>query len=293
MWVFFFFQAEDGIRDHCVTGVQTCTLPIYSVNMPTNSVTPPTSNVTTPTISDSSSNPLQEITTPTVRVWPAADTTSPGRVPCKLLAKQDSNDNVELGDDAMALRHIEELRRRGFISWPHHSLDTDSYADDSCDTLSDISQHSHNDTFSLNRQSFSDEQPASGAEAITKQSPPLSRTSTDSDLSLSLSRQTSSASGVLYERVGSGASLIRPSADSLSSLDGYFSHIHITDYDDSIETFTPALSAASANPNHASVSVHQQRQEQQQPFVSSLVIPHHHPSLYLHQNVSGGHFHLR
>src|SRR5438034_10303429 len=27
---FFFFQAEDGIRDHCVTGVQTCALPILS-----------------------------------------------------------------------------------------------------------------------------------------------------------------------------------------------------------------------------------------------------------------------
>src|SRR5260221_7551034 len=27
---FFFFQAEDGIRDHCVTGVQTCALPIQS-----------------------------------------------------------------------------------------------------------------------------------------------------------------------------------------------------------------------------------------------------------------------
>src|SRR5438034_1394827 len=27
-WMFFFFQAEDGIRDHCVTGVQTCALPI-------------------------------------------------------------------------------------------------------------------------------------------------------------------------------------------------------------------------------------------------------------------------
>src|SRR5436190_15357696 len=27
--VFFFFQAEDGIRDHCVTGVQTCALPIW------------------------------------------------------------------------------------------------------------------------------------------------------------------------------------------------------------------------------------------------------------------------
>src|SRR5215204_6705826 len=27
--VFCFFQAEDGIRDHCETGVQTCALPIW------------------------------------------------------------------------------------------------------------------------------------------------------------------------------------------------------------------------------------------------------------------------
>src|SRR5207248_3728424 len=27
---FFFFQAEDGIRDRTVTGVQTCALPIFS-----------------------------------------------------------------------------------------------------------------------------------------------------------------------------------------------------------------------------------------------------------------------
>src|SRR5438552_7080234 len=27
--VYFFFQAEDGIRDDLVTGVQTCALPIY------------------------------------------------------------------------------------------------------------------------------------------------------------------------------------------------------------------------------------------------------------------------
>src|SRR6266481_7923709 len=27
--LFFFFQAEDGIRDGTVTGVQTCALPIY------------------------------------------------------------------------------------------------------------------------------------------------------------------------------------------------------------------------------------------------------------------------
>ena len=28
---FFFFQAEDGIRDWSVTGVQTCALPIWGV----------------------------------------------------------------------------------------------------------------------------------------------------------------------------------------------------------------------------------------------------------------------
>src|SRR2546430_3782670 len=31
MFVFFFFQAEDGIRDLTVTGVQTCALPIWRV----------------------------------------------------------------------------------------------------------------------------------------------------------------------------------------------------------------------------------------------------------------------
>src|SRR5438034_5615880 len=35
----FFFQAEDGIRDHCVTGVQTCALPISSGPGATNLVT--------------------------------------------------------------------------------------------------------------------------------------------------------------------------------------------------------------------------------------------------------------
>src|SRR5260370_5777028 len=29
-WLFFFFQAEDGIRDSSVTGVQTCALPIWT-----------------------------------------------------------------------------------------------------------------------------------------------------------------------------------------------------------------------------------------------------------------------
>src|SRR6266404_1742784 len=30
MFLFFFFQAEDGIRDKLVTGVQTCALPIFT-----------------------------------------------------------------------------------------------------------------------------------------------------------------------------------------------------------------------------------------------------------------------
>src|SRR5205085_6682948 len=34
LW-FFFFQAEDGIRDLTVTGVQTCALPIFDANVVT------------------------------------------------------------------------------------------------------------------------------------------------------------------------------------------------------------------------------------------------------------------
>src|SRR5260363_441984 len=32
-WLFFFFQAEDGIRDDLVTGVQTCALPICAIRV--------------------------------------------------------------------------------------------------------------------------------------------------------------------------------------------------------------------------------------------------------------------
>src|SRR2546422_8415327 len=48
---FFFFQAEDGIRDVAVTGVQTCALPISNWGRPTlnapnrNEVVPPPSEI--------------------------------------------------------------------------------------------------------------------------------------------------------------------------------------------------------------------------------------------------------
>src|SRR2546429_6641384 len=38
---FFFFQAEDGIRDVAVTGVQTCALPIFAMAIATQSSEPP------------------------------------------------------------------------------------------------------------------------------------------------------------------------------------------------------------------------------------------------------------
>src|SRR3989449_1176084 len=47
---FFFFQAEDGIRDVAVTGVQTCALPISSMTVPldwANGVCPPSGQVKT------------------------------------------------------------------------------------------------------------------------------------------------------------------------------------------------------------------------------------------------------
>src|SRR6266478_8732806 len=40
-FLFFFFQAEDGIRDLTVTGVQTCALPISAAALPDRSVVPP------------------------------------------------------------------------------------------------------------------------------------------------------------------------------------------------------------------------------------------------------------
>src|SRR5207248_4905370 len=36
--VCFFFQAEDGIRDRTVTGVQTCALPIFELELGTSDV---------------------------------------------------------------------------------------------------------------------------------------------------------------------------------------------------------------------------------------------------------------
>src|SRR5256885_15397305 len=69
--VFFFFQAEDGIRDYKVTGVQTCALPISlrerlarierSLAQLTGALAPPSASVSpgvpAPRVADSSALP--------------------------------------------------------------------------------------------------------------------------------------------------------------------------------------------------------------------------------------------
>src|SRR2546426_4733478 len=59
--LFFFFQAEDGIRDYKVTGVQTCALPIC----PTTQSAPAGSAVGSPPsviVHDGSGNPVSGVT---------------------------------------------------------------------------------------------------------------------------------------------------------------------------------------------------------------------------------------
>src|SRR5260221_10022252 len=57
--VLFFFQAEDGIRDHCVTGVQTCALPISSRRRHTRSLCDWSSDVCSSDRSEEHTSELQ------------------------------------------------------------------------------------------------------------------------------------------------------------------------------------------------------------------------------------------
>src|SRR5215211_34902 len=61
---FFFFQAEDGIRDHCVTGVQTCALPILLADVETSAKL---ALVSTPSSRVSSDTPSQVV--PSLDQW--------------------------------------------------------------------------------------------------------------------------------------------------------------------------------------------------------------------------------
>src|SRR5262249_60030138 len=57
--IFFFFQAEDGIRDWSVTGVQTCALPISS--SPILRITSPALSLTSGEVEARSTNRPREV----------------------------------------------------------------------------------------------------------------------------------------------------------------------------------------------------------------------------------------
>src|SRR6266404_8142613 len=94
VFLFFFFQAEDGIRDKLVTGVQTCALPICSprptpplpgpLPPPCAPGTPPARPATTSDICTLPLPPLvQKLPTGTV-VWPTPIAPTPAPPPLPL-----------------------------------------------------------------------------------------------------------------------------------------------------------------------------------------------------------------
>src|SRR5258706_281009 len=62
VFFFFFFQAEDGIRDWSVTGVQTCALPISSRRRHTRLVSDWSSDVCSSDLSEEHTSELQSLT---------------------------------------------------------------------------------------------------------------------------------------------------------------------------------------------------------------------------------------
>src|SRR5207253_6341689 len=97
---FFFFQAEDGIRDGHVTGVQTCALPISalsrSVKWPVHSRT-----MSTPKsrhgILVGSVCASTAIDLPLMTRFFSSELTSPGKRPCTEIGRASCRERVEIG----------------------------------------------------------------------------------------------------------------------------------------------------------------------------------------------------
>src|SRR2546429_5329074 len=74
----FFFQAEDGIRDVAVTGVQTCALPIFSLARPTGGTSSP------PILHEGAEDTFSSSFDPTNSFIDANDGFTDGRKSCTL-----------------------------------------------------------------------------------------------------------------------------------------------------------------------------------------------------------------
>src|SRR5690606_39969688 len=94
--LFFFFQAEDGIRDFHVTGVQTCALPIYrsGTNRVRDSRRPagPAQAGAAPATGDQ-----------TTRLWP--------RGPPRVLRVSQRSEERRVGKECRSRRRVEQSKR--------------------------------------------------------------------------------------------------------------------------------------------------------------------------------------
>src|SRR5216683_5173802 len=104
IWFFFFFQAEDGIRDLIVTGVQTCALPIWA------RPAAPVEKAIEPVVADDIDADLE-----TAEVEPAEDEEEEAGVALEEAEEEDEEmieDASELGEDeddmAEVIDNVEE-----------------------------------------------------------------------------------------------------------------------------------------------------------------------------------------
>src|SRR2546426_4205361 len=87
---FFFFQAEDGIRDYKVTGVQTCALPIFPISAWRIRLRPSNRNglVTMPIVSAPRSRAICEMMGAARSEEHTSELQSPCNLVCRLLLEK-------------------------------------------------------------------------------------------------------------------------------------------------------------------------------------------------------------
>src|SRR5690625_5746257 len=107
MFFFFFFQAEDGIRDGHVTGVQTCALPISTVVW---NILPPRSAAIVPPPA-AAGNDAPDRDRGTVRYWPGGVSSAPAPACRSVLGHRSSRHRGGLRSE----EHTSELQSRGHL----------------------------------------------------------------------------------------------------------------------------------------------------------------------------------
>src|SRR3989441_6308724 len=111
MFSFFFFQAEDGIRDKLVTGVQTCALPILRIESGTSRAWPVSAraeeceNMTGARVVWSASDIVASLT------WERSTT-----IPSRFISCTTSRPNAERPRRAVSVEAVAHERLRQWVS---------------------------------------------------------------------------------------------------------------------------------------------------------------------------------